>query len=832
MALDFLSRFARRSLLALGCLLGFAGASYAQQSGPCPTPTDLRTNVMPEIASNGAGITAGEMVLHDDFRALPGTATSAGTNCTPQLLRYFGTGASAAPPASGAIAPSPQLGPTIRANLGDVVELSFLNQIDPLDYPQSVDSGEKSGQCDTSSKGYPVLAKGPPVVTDTYPNCFHGSTTANIHFHGTHTSPITSGDNVFVAVTPSPRVNGQPVVTSATFQSDYKTFFTNCAKALQANPLNQYPAFPTALGPWPAAKGSFWDEQLKYLKMVNANWPPTAADLAKLDEASLNAKQWPPYYAGSYPYCMVLPRYNPAVMPSLKMGQSPGTHWYHAHKHGSTAINLFNGMSGAFIIEDNAPAAVPGGAPGYDYYFNNGTKVGSYTFAGYNSFRGQLGLSTTKTWSQQQPILILNEFGGTPSLESGAGGPLLPVSVNGMPNATMTMQPGEVKLWRIVNASPIVGIYITAASFPSGFTWQQTAQDGVQFDDSNFLGRSGHAVFVAPGNRIDVLVKAPATPTASVPFNVIFGKSAANALAKASTQQIQLFAIKVAGNAITGMNLPEHLAPRPIFLTDINTTGLGINRSMVFDSSGGGGQRLHTINGAKFDPSKPQETVQLGKTEQWLIANSTVVGGIVDHPFHIHVNPFQVTGVFAPNASVTNAAGQPVAGTPLYVFNTSVQPGQPRSTYWVTANGAYTGQCLANPTPTTTMPGPAPPPPPNNPTWTPPGWNPTWVPCDAPPAGTNVAGPMPAPTAGRTNIWWDVFPIPAGIKIAASSTTSFIVPGYFTMASNFVDYQGEFVLHCHILAHEDRGMMMSVEVTPNCKNGICTPSRSAHALHH
>ena len=36
---------------------------------------------------------------------------------------------------------------------------------------------------------------------------------------------------------------------------------------------------------------------------------------------------------------------------ALQMGQAPGTHWYHAHKHGSTTINVANGMTGAFIIE-------------------------------------------------------------------------------------------------------------------------------------------------------------------------------------------------------------------------------------------------------------------------------------------------------------------------------------------------------------------------------------------------------------------------------------------------------------------------------------------------
>jgi FtsP/CotA-like multicopper oxidase with cupredoxin domain len=33
-----------------------------------------------------------------------------------------------------------------------------------------------------------------------------------------------------------------------------------------------------------------------------------------------------------------------------------------------------------------------------------------------------------------------------------------------------------------------------------------------------------------------------------------------------------------------------------------------------------------------------------------------------------------------------------------------------------------------------------------------------------------------------------------------------------TFESNFVDFPGKFVEHCHVLAHEDLGMMASVEV--------------------
>jgi hypothetical protein len=35
------------------------------------------------------------------------------------------------------------------------------------------------------------------------------------------------------------------------------------------------------------------------------------------------------------------------------------------------------------------------------------------------------------------------------------------------------------------------------------------------------------------------------------------------------------------------------------------------------------------------------------------------------------------------------------------------------------------------------------------------------------------------------------------------------------MRSRFVDYRGSYVLHCHILAHEDRGMMMMVNLDWN-----------------
>ena len=63
----------------------------------------------------------------------------------------------------------------------------------------------------------------------------------------------------------------------------------------------------------------------------------------------------PQFYIGAFPYCFTLPKWNGQ---STSMGQAPGTHWYHAHKHGSTAINLANGMAGALIIEGDYDATL------------------------------------------------------------------------------------------------------------------------------------------------------------------------------------------------------------------------------------------------------------------------------------------------------------------------------------------------------------------------------------------------------------------------------------------------------------------------------------------
>jgi hypothetical protein len=66
-----------------------------------------------------------------------------------------------------------------------------------------------------------------------------------------------------------------------------------------------------------------------------------------------------------------------------------------------------------------------------------------------------------------------------------------------------------------------------------------------------------------------------------------------------------------------------------------------------------------------------------------------------------------------------------------------------------------------------------------------------------------------------SSVWWDVFAIPSSRRVAGGIKD--VIPGFYKMRSRFVDFPGLYVMHCHILIHEDRGMMYGVEVLRGTK---------------
>ena len=74
------------------------------------------------------------------------------------------------------------------------------------------------------------------------PNCFHASSSTNLHFHGTHVSPSGISDNVLLNIRPSPRdAAGNPTVNEKNVKPIFDQIFAACAHGHQPLLWSQWP---------------------------------------------------------------------------------------------------------------------------------------------------------------------------------------------------------------------------------------------------------------------------------------------------------------------------------------------------------------------------------------------------------------------------------------------------------------------------------------------------------------------------------------------------------------------------------------------------------------
>jgi FtsP/CotA-like multicopper oxidase with cupredoxin domain len=703
---DFLGRsIAAGAALALGAGIADTEA-IAQSSVVCgPVKKGEKLIKIAEIAKQLGGTSVkGTIKIVNEKK----TYLISGSQCQSGQMRFMtksnADGSQAWPPPSMKGLPSPA--PTIRARVGDRVEITLMNQVNVNDFNASLDA-EKAGAakpldfnaCDqatqTSPTGSSSIYPGNPPFDD-MPNCFHGSSTANLHYHGTHISPNVIEDNVFVQVRPSPMVGGKPTVDEKFLvANDFPKIFSDCAAGHSPKIWDDLPL-------------KWRQRQQEMLMAYDTTLPAQADKLWPKDEEAIHDNAWPQYYVGAYPSCFRLPVWNGQP---TSMGQSPGTHWYHAHKHGSTALNLSNGMAGALII------------------------TGPYDDA------------IRKLYHTTEQVMVFQQFDAVLNLERAVGTNVAEqVYVNGQYQPVIEMKAGETQFWRLVNAchqktTAPLKVTTSSGTSPDGLRWVQTAQDGVQLDPRNYQlgvktaqpGGPGTTWTnpqlstpmttppwfgnMAPGNRVDLLVHADPKATVGTVYTVTSGN------------QTLLTVVVVAGSvpALTFPPPQSQFPAMPLFLTDI-TSKPSRTRTLEFNTQGSlrGGSNIppptHTIDGKKFEDHFAEQCMVLGATEEWTLKNLNAGGPA--HPFHIHINPFQVVA-----------------------FNATQDPTKE----------------IALPTP--------------------------WV-------------------------WWDNIALPPG--------------GYIKMLSRFVDYTGAYVVHCHILAHEDRGMMQMVETQHACPLAQHVPTKISH----
>lgn len=214
-------------------------------------------------------------------------------------------------------------------------------------------------------------------------------------------------------------------------------------------------------------------------------------------------------------------------------------------------------------------------------------------------------------------------------------------------NPEITMRPGEVRRWRVINGTGNGTDYAFMRPNIANPEMHLIAFDGVTQDrripvnyesfDAPWFNPSA----LASGNRADFIVRAP---SAAEPRDT---------LRSTNLSRVIDMPIKIEGAPVDALWSDEDTLPGAGFVP-FNDTELP-KRSIDFT-------RNRTIDRESFD-GELKQTMTLGTTEDWTVGNNTQVL----HVYHIHVNPFFIThinGEALPEGSPL-ARWQDTIGVPL-----------------------------------------------------------------------------------------------------------------------------------------------------------------------
>jgi FtsP/CotA-like multicopper oxidase with cupredoxin domain len=261
-----------------------------------------------------------------------------------------------------------------------------------------------------------------------------------------------------------------------------------------------------------------------------------------------------------------------------------GTFFYHAHFHGSTALQVSGGMAGALIIEGPIDT-IPEIAAAEEKVIV--LQAQRFNADGYCDDYAQLLLGTK-------------------------------IYINGQDTPVIRMRPGAVQRWRMVNATH--NQFVTL-SIEGEQNIVALCYDGLPLP----AAQPTEAVRLVPGNRADLLVQATREGVFAIrgpdPGNVE-ERILAYLVVEGPRKEMALFS-----------------GPLPSFreLEPIAEKSVTFGRRLLFGYAGAPTSIKYTINERPFSCTDPWR-IALGSVEEWEIYNQT----FEPHPFHIHVNPFQM----------------------------------------------------------------------------------------------------------------------------------------------------------------------------------------------
>jgi L-ascorbate oxidase len=473
-----------------------------------------------------------------------------------------------------------------------------------------------------------------------------------------------------------------------------------------------------------------------------------------------------------------------------------GTFWYHSHRHGSTALQVSSGMAGALIVRGTRPPTLAANGdldtllePITDQPFHERIMVFQQIQYACRDKNGNIELNPDNTYAcrpdETGGVEDYDQFGPGTWPASGRF-----TSINGAVLGHLDhAEAGKVERWRMIHggvrdtialqlrkrapgANEPVGLraataqaYVDANCTGAPLPFHLVAADGLTMAAAT----KTQVAVSQPGYRWDALVVFPEAGD----YCILNEVSTAGASVNQNFRPTQLLGtVHVSGGTPVSGDLSDHLKaqleaaaavnmPQDVRAKVTSELADGIKLTSfiphpdVKDDEVTGAQRLtfnidtsqinevfFEIDGQPYDPNRIDRTLMLGGVDEW-----TLKSNFVSHPFHIHVNPFQIVKIIAPD-------GKTDVSAPGAVDN-----------FGRDANG--------NP----------------------------------------VIDPQ---YPGLKGVWKDTIFVK---NVAGQGGPS----GEYTVVvrTRYQRYIGDFVLHCHILDHEDQGMMQNIRIAlPDGHGGV------------
>ncbi len=278
-----------------------------------------------------------------------------------------------------------------------------------------------------------------------------------------------------------------------------------------------------------------------------------------------------------------------------------GLYWYHAHVHGLVTNQVSRGAAGMFYIANAYTDRVAG-----------------------LGIRRRLML-LQQAYFEPNLVTVISDDGERDDPDVALS------LINGALEPCIAIRPGEPQVWCLVNGSSSAFYALRL----EGHTFDVIADDGVPLRAPR-LGRE--TLMLASGKRLEVAVRASTTPGRYALSYDEYDQGVD------TWPQKTIGTVVVDGAPWTGPDHPGIDTSTP--LDDLSAVGiprelqrtivLGVNPAIPEGEFG-----RFTMNGHAWDPSYSEWTSTLGTVEEWFIRNDTDQ----DHPFHVHVNPFQITRI-------------------------------------------------------------------------------------------------------------------------------------------------------------------------------------------